>query len=218
MSATSEIPPATVGRLPGYWRVMRDLVDAGANIVSSTELAEAAGVNSAQLRRDLSYLGSYGTRGVGYDVAVLSERIGHHLGGGRRWPVVIVGAGNIGRALARHHADDEHFRVVGLFDADPALVGSLVGGVIVSAMSDLEAIVASTGAALAIVAVPGTEAQSVCDLLAAAGVTSILNFAPITVVPAEGVNVRGVDLTQELQILAFHAARRRSASENGPGI
>ncbi len=207
------IPDATVARLPVYLRVLRQLADQGTDTVSSQALADAAGVSSAQLRKDLSHLGSYGTRGVGYDVRYLLREIGREVGSAHDWPVIIVGLGNLGTALANYSGFySRGFRVVGLIDPNPDLVGKRIHGLAISDLVELEDVVARTGAAIAVIATPAEAAQAVADRLVYLGVTSILNFAPTVLVVPEGVSVRKVDLGQELQILAYHEQRRSEDS------
>jgi redox-sensing transcriptional repressor len=206
------IPEATVARLPIYHRVLSALFDDGVSTVSSEELAQASGVNSAKLRKDLSHLGSYGTRGVGYGVEYLRYQIARELGLTQDWPVVIVGVGNLGHALAGYGGfASRGFRVVGLLDADPERVGEEVAGTRISPMDDLERLVRDHGVAIGVVATPAASSQAVCDRLVAAGVTSILNFAPNVLTVPAGVDVRKVDLATELQILAFHEQRKAGA-------
>src|SRR5215471_774423 len=206
------IPEATVARLPVYLRALYTLADRGVGTVASEELATAAGVNSAKLRKDLSYLGSYGIRGVGYDVDYLVYQVSRALGLTQNWPVVIVGAGNLGRALANYGGFvTRGFRISAILDSNPSLVGRQLGAVTVGHVSELEAVVARYKVAIGVIATPAGSAQAVCDRLVAAGVTSILNFAPLVLSVPEGVDVRKVGLSIELQILAFHA-QRRSAS------
>jgi redox-sensing transcriptional repressor len=192
------IPEATVARLPVYLRALYALAERGVSTVASDELARAAGVNSAKLRKDLSHLGSYGIRGVGYDVEYLVYQVSRALGLTQNWPVVIVGAGNLGRALAHY----------GGFVTRGFLIGGNVSGVEVRHVNELETVVTSKNIAIGVIAVPVGAAQGVCDRLVAAGVTSILNFAPLVLNVPDGVDVRKVDLSIELQILAFHAQRR----------
>ncbi len=209
------IPEATVARLPVYLRALYTLADRGVGTVASEELAAAAGVNSAKLRKDLSYLGSYGIRGVGYDVDYLVYQVSRALGLTQNWPVVIVGAGNLGRALANYGGFvTRGFRIAAVLDSDQAMVGRELGLVVVGHVGELEAVVASGGVAIGVIATPAGAAQAVCDRLVSAGVTSILNFAPVVLNVPEGVDVRKVDLSIELQILAFHA-QRRSAERFG---
>lgn len=203
------LPEATVARLPVYLRALYALAERGVSTVASDELAAAAGVNSAKLRKDLSHLGSYGIRGVGYDVDYLVYQVSRALGLTQKWPVLIVGAGNLGRALANYGGFvSRGFRISCVLDTDTELVGRKVGGITVGHADDLEEVIASHGVAIGVIAVPASAAQAVCDRLVAAGVTSILNFAPLVLNVPEGVDVRKVDLSIELQILAFHAQRR----------
>jgi redox-sensing transcriptional repressor len=205
----SDVPEATVARLPVYLRALHALADRGQTTVSSEALAASAGVGSAMLRKDLSHLGSYGTRGVGYDVAELVLHISAALGLGQRWAVVLVGVGNLGHALAGYDGFDERgFHVVGLFDVDPARVGEQVGELVVRHLDDLAEVVQGAGASIGVIATPAAAAQPVCDRLVAAGITSVLNFAPALLQVPPGVDVRKVDLSNELQILSFHEHRK----------
>jgi len=214
-SSGDRLPEATVSRLPVYLRVLTGMAERGVVTVSSDQLATGAGVNSAKLRKDLSHLGSYGIRGVGYDVEYLIYQVSRALGLTQDWPVVIVGAGNLGRALANYGGfATRGFRIAALLDSDPAVVGTPVGRLAVRHSDDLEDVVSEHKVAIGAIATPAASAQGVCDRLVAAGVTSILNFAPVVLNVADGVDVRKVDLSIELQILAFHA-QRRSVERNG---
>ena len=207
--AREDIPDATVSRLPVYLQALTALIDRGVDTVSSEELAGAAGVNSAKLRKDLSHLGSYGTRGVGYDVEYLIYQISRELGLTQDWRVVIVGVGNLGHALANYGGfASRGFTVVALLDADDRVVGESVAGLAVQPLADLERVVAARRVQIGVVATPAAAAQQVCDRLVGAGVTSVLNFAPCVLTVPAGVMVRRVDLSTELQILAFHEQRR----------
>jgi len=207
--AKQGIPAATVARLPLYLRALGTLSDEGVTTVSSEELATAAGVNSAKLRKDLSQLGSYGTRGVGYDVDYLVYQVSRELGLTQDWPVVIVGLGHLGHALANYGGfASRGFAVRALVDADPEIVGTRIAGLVVSPLSALEEVIVAQGVAIAVIATPAPAAQDVCDRLVACGVSSILNFAPSMLVVPEHVEVRKVDLSIELQILAFHEQRK----------
>ncbi|MCI2238880.1 redox-sensing transcriptional repressor Rex [Paenibacillus sp. TRM 82003] len=211
------VPEATVARLPQYLRALSALAEAGSRTVSSEALAEAAGVGSAKLRKDLSHLGSYGTRGVGYDVEQLHRHIADRLGQAASWRVVIVGVGNLGHALAGYSGfASRGFTVVGLFDDDPAVIGRVVGGLRVRPLEEFGEVVGEPGSAIAVLAVPARHAQAVCDRLVAAGTRSVLNFAPTVLRVPDGVDVRKVDLASELQILAFHAQRRAAAPAHRP--
>jgi redox-sensing transcriptional repressor len=203
------IPEATIARLPVYLRVLYAFAEQDIPTVSSEELAAAAGVNSAKLRKDLSHLGSYGTRGVGYDVEYLVYQVSRELGLTQDWPVVIVGAGNLGRALANYGGfASRGFRIAAVLDSDHDVIGTEIAGHAVLDASRMEDVVARHRVSIGVIATPAGMAQPVCDRLVAAGVTSILNFAPVVLNVPNGVDVRKVDLSIELQILAFHAQRR----------
>jgi redox-sensing transcriptional repressor len=177
--------------------------------VSSEELAEAAGVNSAKVRKDLSHLGTYGTRGVGYDVAYLIHQIRRELGLTQHWPVLIAGVGNLGHALANYHGFGERgFRVVGLVDADERKVGEQVNGLVIQHIDDLPGIVRKSEVAIGLICTPAAAAQDVADRMVEAGINSILNFAPSVISVPAGVSLRKVDLSIELQILAFYEQRK----------
>jgi redox-sensing transcriptional repressor len=213
-TTSRDIPDATVARLPVYLRALNALAELGVLSCASNELAEQAGVNPAKLRKDLSYLGSYGTRGVGYDVEYLRYQIARELGQTQDWDVVIVGIGNLGSALSAYQGfSTRGIRVAALVDADPQRVGATVSGLVVSPLEDLESIVADRQISIGVIATPGTAAQEVADRLVAAGITSILNFAPALVQVPDGVDVRKVDLSIELQILAYHQQRKASTDK-----
>ena len=216
-AAERGIPDATVARLPVYLRALTTLADQGSDVCSSHQLASAAGVNPAKLRKDLSYLGSYGTRGVGYDVEYLRYQIARELGQTQDWDVVIVGVGHLGSALSTYRGfTTRGIRIAALIDTDPSRVGKKVGGIVVQPLTDLAKIVRRHHIAIAVIATPAEAAQDVADALVAAGVTSILNFAPAIVTVPDGVDVRKVDLSIELQILAYHE-QRKAANGTGDG-
>ncbi|MGN6473119.1 MAG: redox-sensing transcriptional repressor Rex [Mycobacteriales bacterium] len=203
------ISEATVARLPVYLRVLTGFADSGIATVSSEQLAQAAGVGPAKLRKDLSHLGSYGTRGVGYDVEYLVYQISRALGLTQHYSVVIVGVGNLGHALAGYAGfGTRGFRVAALVDADPARVGETIAGLEVRHSDELETIIKEHEVSIGVIATPASAAQDVCDRLVACGVTSVLNFAPVVLNVPEQVDVRKVDLSIELQILAFHEQRK----------
>jgi redox-sensing transcriptional repressor len=213
------IPEATVARLPVYLRALTTLAERGIATCSSEELATAAGVNSAKLRKDLSYLGSYGTRGVGYDVEYLRYQIAREIGVTQDWAVVIVGIGNLGHALANYSGfTSRGFRVAALLDSDPLRLGEPVGDMRIRSTAELEAVVVDHDVAIGVIATPAVAAQEVCDRLVAAGVTSILNFAPSVLSVPAGVDVRKVDLSIELQILAYHEQRKAMSTPDEPGL
>jgi redox-sensing transcriptional repressor len=207
------IPEATVARLPLYLRSLVDMTERGTHTVSSESLAFAAGVNSAKVRKDLSYLGSYGTRGVGYDVEYLIYQISRELGLTQDWNCMIVGVGNLGHALANYKGFSARgFRVVALVDADERKIGEPVGDLAIEDFEDLERIAKERQVSIGIIATPAPAAQEAADRLAAAGVKSILNFAPAVIQVPDDVSLRKVDLSIELQILSFYE-QRKSALE-----
>lgn len=199
-------------RLPLYHRALITLDRAGTATVSSEQLAGIAGVNAAKVRKDLSYFGSFGTRGVGYDVGQLLEEIRTHLGLRHARNCVVVGTGNLGSALASFAGfGDRGFRVVAAVDVDPDRVGAIIAGVVVGHQDDLAQLVRANDVAIGLVSTPPAAAQQVTDELVAAGVRCILNFAPTVLDVPEGVVVRHVDLASELEILAFHQGRHEPA-------
>ena len=197
------VPRATVQRLPLYLQLLDERADQ--QRTSSDELAVLAGVNAAKVRKDLSYLGSYGTRGVGYDVEQLRFEIRRALGLTDGLHLAIVGVGNLGRALANYGGfRDGGFGVAGLFDDDPAKVGEVIGGLTVEPLDQIEAAVRERGIDIGVLTVPAESAQEVADRLSASGIRSILNFAPTVIQVPDGVEVRRVDLSTELQVLGYH--------------
>jgi len=209
----ARVPEATVARLATYLRVLGTLAERSVATVSSEELAVAAGVNSAKLRKDLSFLGSYGIRGVGYDVTTLTEQISRTLGLTVHRAVALIGVGNLGQALAGYAGfASRGFRIAALLDADPSRVGTEIRGLLVRDITELADVVAEHDITIGVLAVPAGAAQDVCDRLVEAGVTSILNFAPVVVSVPPHVHLRKVDLAAELQILSFHETRKAAAA------
>lgn len=203
----SELPRATVVRLPRYLRLLDD-VSRSRETVSSDQLAEAAGANAANVRRDLSYLDFHGVRGVGYSVAELRDRIRRELGIAFRRNVAIVGAGNLGRALANYGGLSRRgFDVVAVYDKDGAAIGSTIGKLSVRNVQKLTDDCSNGDFDMAILAVPAVAAQQVTDQLVEAGIETILNFAPIRVGVPDTVTVRQVDLSMELQVLSYYGRR-----------
>lgn len=203
-----DIPQATVGRLATYLRVLAVLADEGVLIVSSEELAVAAGVGSAKLRKDLSFLGPNGVRGVGYDVAKLRARIEDVLGLSQGHRVILIGAGNLGRALAGYRGFRRRgFTMVGVFDRDPRVIGEMTSGLAVRDVTELSDAIAEFAPTIAVITVPDAAAQAVCDQLVAAGLRCILSFSPVALDAPPSVEVRRVDLAVEMQMLSFEGAR-----------
>jgi redox-sensing transcriptional repressor len=208
------IPEATVGRLPRYLQALGGMAADGTVMASSEELALAAGVTSAKVRKDLSHLGSYGTRGVGYDVAYLIHQIRRELGLTQDWSIAIVGIGNLGHALANYKGfGDRGFRVAALVDVDPSKIGERVGELEVVHIDTLPELVTERGIAIGVIATPATAVQDVGDRMVAAGIRSILNFAPAPLAAPSGVSVRSVDLAIELQILAYYEQRKAALAD-----
>jgi redox-sensing transcriptional repressor len=206
------VPEATVARLAVYLRMLGELAEQGTETVSSEELAAVSGVNSAKLRKDLSYVGSHGIRGVGYEVRPLLRHLENTLGLTHRQAVALVGIGNLGHALAGYGGfGGRGFPVTALFDVDPDLVGIKINGIVVDHVREIPAVCREQHVTIGMIATPGPAAQGVCDQLVRAGVSCILNFAPVVLQVPEQVEVRKVDLAVELQILAFHVARRHLA-------
>jgi redox-sensing transcriptional repressor len=210
------IPEATVTRLPVYQRILEELLRSGTTTVSSELLASAAQVNAAKVRKDLSLLGSFGTRGAGYDAAFLIEQIDRQLGLDRIWPVVIAGIGNLGRALARSQGfAARNFDVTALLDTDPAIIGERVDDVVVRHVDDLPLIASERPLSIGVITTPPTVAQRVADMMIEAGVRSILNFAPRVLEVPPDVLLRYVDLSIELQVMSFYQSR---LEDNAPGV
>jgi redox-sensing transcriptional repressor len=203
-----DVPAVTVPRLALYLRKLRELRARGVERVSSKDLAEAIDLNAAQIRKDFSYFGEFGTRGVGYEVDSLIDVITRSLGLHRTWNVAIIGAGLLGTALARYRGFGEQgFRLVAMFDSSATVIGASYGEGRVRSVAGLEEFCAEERVDIAVVTVPASEAQATIERLVAAGVRAILNFAPVRVHTPDGVLVRQVDLSSELMALSFHLDR-----------
>jgi len=202
-----------VVRLPVYQRILAERLGAGEQTVSSEQLAERARVNAAKVRKDLSLLGSFGTRGTGYDTAFLIAQIDRALGVHRDWPVAVVGIGNLGRALVNSEGFSLHgFRIADLYDRDPNVVGQRVGPLLVRHIDDLHEPATGEAPAIGVVSTPAAAAQEVADALVNAGVRSILNFAPRVLTVPLGVILRYVDLSIELQVISFYLSRAEAGA------
>ena len=210
-----------MARLPVYQRILEELLRSGTTTVSSELLASSARMTAAKVRKDLSLLGSFGTRGAGYDAAFLIEQIDRQLGLDRVWRVVIAGIGNLGRALARSQGfAARNFGVAALLDTDPAIIGQRVDGVEIRHPDDLAAIAAESPLAIGVITTPASVAQRAADTMIGAGVRSILNFAPQVLEVPPDVLLRYVDLSIELQVMSFYQARMEGAPGDAgmPGI
>jgi redox-sensing transcriptional repressor len=203
------IAESTVRRLSLYLRFLEEFEKEGRDTISSGELALSGGTTSAQVRKDLSFFGSFGKRGLGYSTGELTAHIRTILGLDRSWKVVIVGAGKIGAALAQHRGFRERgFEVVGIFDADPCRVGQRLDGITISDTKTLEAEVRRLAVDIAVLAVPPEAAQGVATRLGAAGVSAILDFSTAALRVPAGVALRRVNLALEFEVLSFALATR----------
>jgi redox-sensing transcriptional repressor len=209
-----KIPEKTVTRLSIYLRCLEELEAGGVTSVSSRQLAERFGLNSAQVRKDLAYFGQFGVRGLGYYIAELKHNLERILGLKQDWEVALVGVGNLGSALIAYKGFQARgFKIGMAFDADPAKVGQVVSDVPIVEIAKLVQTVRRKKVKIAVVAVPATAAQSVADLLVEGGVTAILNFAPAQLTVPDGIKVQNVDLSVLLKTLSYHTVR---TSRPGP--
>ena len=207
------IAESTVRRLSLYLRVLEQAATRGQQTISSDALAENGGTTSAQVRKDLSFFGSFGKRGRGYDVAELVSQISEILGLGREWKVYIVGAGKIGAALVSYRGFSQRgFRVLGIYDNNPQLVGRMIDGVGVRSMSQLEHDAAREIPDIAVITVPAENAQAVADLVVSAGIRAIMNFAPAPIHVPNTVTVKSVNMALELEGLAYALVHRDSTA------
>jgi len=201
----SEIPEPTIMRLTVYARCLTDLVKQNVQVVSSEKLANEAGVNAAQVRKDLSYLGSFGRRGVGYETNHLLNKISICLGLTKERSIVIVGVGKLGSALLGYQGFlEKGFKMVAAFDTDKRRIGSSIGGIEVIDLERVDEIIKKKNVEIGIIAVPAEAAQKVVDRLVVAGIKSILNFAPVVIKVPESILLRRVDLSSELEILSHY--------------
>jgi redox-sensing transcriptional repressor len=204
----TRIPEMTIRRLSVYTRCLQQLEEDGVKTVSSQDLAERFGLNSAQVRKDLAYFGEFGVRGIGYYVSGLRSELQRILGLDREWPIALVGFGNLGSALFHYKGfGRQGFRIAVIFDDDPAKIGRSVDGVPIAAMREAAREIRARAIQVAIVAVPAEGAQGVADQLVAAGVRAVLNFAPARLRVAREVRLKNVDLSIELETLSFYLAK-----------
>ena len=204
MAYKSRVSDAVVRRLPMYYRHLRDLEKAGVVRISSQELGERMNLTASQIRQDINCFGGFGQQGYGYHVSNLKERIAEILGLRHDYHVIIVGAGNIGRAVANYAGfDREGFHIQAMFDVSPALVGIDVHGVLVQPMEKLEAWLEAHNVDIAVLSVPKAHAQDTADMLVQGGVRAIWNFAPVDLALPEGVAVNNVHLSDSLHILSY---------------
>ncbi len=200
-----KISESTIKRLSKYYRSLEHLIEQGVETVSSDQLAEMDGVTSAQVRKDLSFFGSFGKRGLGYNTRALRNQIGEILGLHRQWNVAIVGAGNIGRALAAYQEFQKRgFNIRFILDKDPQKIGTEIHGVPVYDIQHAPELIAKEGVEIAIIAVPAQAAQSVADLLVEAGIKAILNFAPRSLKVPEDIHIKNENMAIEIESLSYH--------------
>ena len=203
------IAESTVRRLSIYLGFLEDAQDRGVLTTSSDDLAKLGGTTSAQVRKDLSFFGSFGKRGLGYSVPELAARVREILGLGREWRVCIVGAGNIGSALARYAGFAERgFHVSGVYDSDPVKIGSRWGAVTVQDTADLERDISAGRYDIVVLTVPSENAQEIVDRVVAAGTKAILSFAPVQLTVPGDVELRTVNMAMELEALTFALTNR----------
>jgi redox-sensing transcriptional repressor len=208
-STSRDVPAVVVSRLSLYLRELQHLVRAGRATVSSSQLAELFGFSDAQVRKDLAYFGHFGHPGIGYRCDELIAEIRRILGTDRQWTVTMVGVGNMGRALLRYKGfSAQGFRIVAAFDRDQRVVDTEVEGIPVYDVARLSEIVRKQSIQLGMITVPAAQAQQAADLLVAAGISGIVNFAPVALSLPENISLVGVDLTTELEQLAFSVANR----------
>ncbi|MEQ8788227.1 MAG: redox-sensing transcriptional repressor Rex [Pirellulaceae bacterium] len=213
MPADTPVPKAVVSRLSLYLRELQHLVRDGQETTSSTQLGNVLGFTDAQVRKDLAYFGQFGYPGIGYRCEELIHEIKRILGTDRSWPVAMVGAGNLGRALVGYKGfGQQGFRVAAVFDIDASKIGREIDGVTIYGLDQISQVVAEKGIRLAILAVPASAAQEVAEKLTEAGIDGILNFAPVTIGSSERINTVGVDLAIELEQLSFAVVNRANKS------
>jgi len=211
--AGAHIPEGVIERLPVYLNVLLQIREEGEQTVSSARLGELSRVNPAQIRRDLTHFGSFGRRGIGYDVETLADRIQRILGSDHIHRLALVGAGNLGSAIAAYDGLSKHgFMVTAVFDNDPARIGGRLGDVIVRGMDELERTIKEQSISIGVVAVPPPAAQEVTDRLAAAGIRVLLNYTPVVVQVPEGVTLHNTDPVQELLHTLYYLSRRESVA------
>lgn len=205
MSQKAPPPDIVISRLPIYLRVLEAIAKENREVTSSYELGERLGMSSAQIRKDLAHFGDFGKQGTGYQISFLSQQLRHILQLNREWPVVVIGAGHMGQALANYRGFGEHrFKIAGIFDSDPQKVGLVVAGQAVQALTELGAFISGTGVKIAMLAVPAEAAQSITDSLVEAGVQAILNYAPINLNVPSGVQVQYIDPIGKLQHMTYY--------------
>ncbi len=202
---TAEIPDIVIGRLPVYLRTLNQLVEQGREVTSSQELGELLGISSAQIRKDLSHFGEFGKQGTGYNTTFLCAQLEEILQVDCVWPVVVIGAGNLGQALASYNGfENRGFRIVALFDSDPQKVANSADTLKVQPIAEMPLVVEKYGCQIAIIAVPAVGAQDVADGLVKAGIKSILCYAPTTLTLPKDVRVEYIDPVIYFQHMTYY--------------
>lgn len=205
MAAITEIPDIVIGRLPIYLRALNQLAAEGQEITSSHELGQRLGISSAQIRKDLSHFGEFGKQGTGYQIGHLRTQLKHILRVDHEWPVAIVGAGDLGHAIAHYGGFvDRGFRIVAVFDNSPDKIGHDINGLKIMETNRIPDVIREMDIKIAMIAVPAQYAQAVCDTLVEAGVRAILNYAPITLTVPPKVNVQYIDPVTHLQRMTYY--------------
>lgn len=203
--AKDEIPDIVIGRLPIYLQALTYLAAEGREITSSQELGDRLGISSAQIRKDLSHFGEFGKQGTGYHIAFLRDKLREILHVDRVWEVVLVGAGYLGHAIANYGGFvGRGFRIVAVFDNDPAKIHQPLGQLIVQDVKDMPRAIQEHGWQIAVIAVPASAAQEVADILVQSGIRAILNYAPITLTVPPGVRVQNIDPVASLQRMTYY--------------
>ncbi|MCL4875586.1 MAG: redox-sensing transcriptional repressor Rex [Anaerolineae bacterium] len=198
-------PDIVIGRLPLYLRALDLLAHENKEVTSSYELGERLGISSAQIRKDLSHFGDFGKQGTGYQINFLIEQLQNILKVNRRWPVVIIGAGHVGLALANYRGFEEHgFEIVGMFDSDPAKIGQDISGIRIRPDSELLSVIRQHNVRIAMIATPASAAQQSADMIIEAGVRAILSYAPITLNVPPDVHVQYIDPVTKLQHMTYY--------------
>ena len=202
---TPKVPDIIIGRLPIYLRALQRLAEQGYETTSSQELGERVGISAAQIRKDISQFGEFGKQGTGYNIAYLTERIQEILKVDRVWDVAVVGAGDMGHALARYPGFAHRgFKVTMVFDNDPAKVGQMAGNFVIQSTEVMVEVIRQAGIKIAMLTVPAIAAQSVADELVKAGVQAILNYAPISITVPPDVRVQHIDPATHLQRMTYY--------------
>jgi redox-sensing transcriptional repressor len=214
MKKTTRLSDATINRIPLYLRALQELNEKDWYIISSNDLADLVGVQPAQLRKDLSYLGEFGTRGVGYDISHLKNQLSNRIGLTKKWSIAVIGAGRLGQALIRYQEFKKYdLDIRAVFDNDPSKIGKKIENKYILDISEIKNVVEEEGIQIGIITTPAESAQLAAKLLVEAGIKAILNFTPTSIEVPDKVQVRHVDLSVELQILIFKLMRENLIKE-----